>query len=71
MQSNKKKQKKGFARLLELSGRKKRKLIVACILSVLSSAARLVPFFTIYGIVAMLISAHLDVSKVLQALQVS
>lgn len=67
MQSNKKTQKKGFARLLELSGRKKRKLIVACVLSVLSSAARLIPFFTIYGIVAMLISANLDVAKISQS----
>ena len=66
MHSNEKKKKTGFARLLELSGRKKRKLIAACMLAVLSSAARMVPFFTIYGIVAMLISAHLDVRSVSQ-----
>lgn len=44
------KQKTGIARLLELAGPKKNKLLLACLLSVLSSAARLAPFFTIYGV---------------------
>lgn len=43
--------KKGISRLLELAGTKKNKLFAACLLSVVSSAARLVPFFTIYGII--------------------
>ena len=45
------KPKKGLARLLELAGAKKQKLIAACLLSVLSSAARIVPFFTIYNVI--------------------
>ncbi len=47
-----KKKKSGFPRLLELAGRKKGKLIIACMLSVLSSAAKLLPFFTVYWIIA-------------------
>ncbi|MCR5848186.1 MAG: ABC transporter ATP-binding protein/permease [Lachnospiraceae bacterium] len=46
-----KKKKSGFSRLLELAGRKKGKLIIACMLSVLSSAAKLLPFFTVYWII--------------------
>ncbi|SHH87321.1 ATP-binding cassette, subfamily B [Sporobacter termitidis DSM 10068] len=45
------KAKTGVARLLELAGTKKKKLIAACVLSVLSSAARMAMFFTIYGVV--------------------
>ncbi len=47
-----KKKKSGLPRLLELAGRKKGKLIIACMLSVLSSAAKLLPFFTVYWIIA-------------------
>lgn len=57
-------QKAGFARLLELAGKKRRKLTAACLLAVLSSAARMIPFFTIYGILSMLISAYLDTADV-------
>lgn len=53
------KEKKGFTRLLELAGRKKRKLTAACTLSVLSSAARLVPYFTIYEMIALLLTSYL------------
>lgn len=53
-----KKEKQGMARLFELAGAKKRKLTVACLLSVLSSAARIVPFFTIYGVVRELLSHY-------------
>lgn len=53
-----KKAKEGMARLFELAGRRKRKLILACVLSVLSSAARLVPFFTIYGVVRELLGHY-------------
>lgn len=45
------KEKTGISRLFELAGQKKNKLIVACLLSGVSSAARLVPFFTIYGVI--------------------
>ncbi|PYG89401.1 ATP-binding cassette subfamily B protein [Ruminiclostridium sufflavum DSM 19573] len=49
--SKKSKEKTGVSRLFELAGSKKNKLILACLLSVVSSAARLVPFFTIYGVI--------------------
>ena len=52
------KEKKGVSRLLELAGVRGRKLTVACILSVLSSAARIVPFFTIYGVVRELLAHY-------------
>ncbi len=45
------KEKTGVPRLLELAGSKKNKLIAACMLSVFSSAARLIPFFTIYEVI--------------------
>lgn len=66
MQKEKVRKKTGFARLMELAGKKKRKLTVACTLSVLSAAARMVPFFTIYGVISILISARLDLSKISQ-----
>lgn len=58
--------KTGFARLMELAGQKKKKLTAACMLSVLSSAARLVPFFTIYGLVSILLSSRLNPANVEQ-----
>ncbi|SCX92051.1 ABC transporter transmembrane region [Lachnospiraceae bacterium XPB1003] len=60
----KKKEKTGFPRLLELAGRKRNKLLPACTLSVLSSAARLVPYFTIYGIIVTLIVSYKDVGSI-------
>jgi ATP-binding cassette subfamily B protein len=56
--SNKPKEKHGISRLLELAGPKKNKLLIACALSVLSSAARLVPFFTIYGVIEELLAHY-------------
>ncbi len=44
--------------MLELAGVRGRKLTAACILSVLSSAARIVPFFTIYGVVRELLAHY-------------
>jgi ATP-binding cassette subfamily B protein len=44
-------QKTGFLRLLELSGGYKKQLAAAGIFSVLAAAARLAPFFTIYGVI--------------------
>ncbi len=52
------KEKKGISRLLELAGSKKNKLLAACMLSVISSAARLVPFFTIYGVIKELLENY-------------
>lgn len=60
----KEKEKKGFSRLLELAGRKKNKLLSACTLSILSSAARLVPYFTIYGIIVTLLASYGDVGGI-------
>lgn len=56
------KKKTGFSRLLELAGRKKRKLLVACALAVISSAAKLIPFFTVYGVIKVLLESYNDVS---------
>jgi len=58
------KKKTGITRLLELAGPKKGKLIVACLLSVFSSAARLVPFFTIYGVILELLAHYADPSGI-------
>lgn len=52
------KEKTGIARLFELAGPKKKKLLFACLLSVLSSAARMVPFFTIYGVIRELLANY-------------
>lgn len=60
MKDNNKK-KEGFPRLLELAGKKKNKLLVACLLAVLSSAAKMIPFFTVYGIITILLSSYRDI----------
>lgn len=52
------KEKTGISRLLELAGSKKKKLLAACLLSITSSAARLVPFFTIYGVIRELLTHY-------------
>jgi len=52
------KEKQGVSRLLELAGPKKDQLLAACLLSVLTSAARLVPFFTIYGVIRELLAHY-------------
>ena len=56
MRAKSPKEKQGVARLFELAGQRGRKLTLACVLSVLSSAARIVPFFTIYGVVRELLA---------------
>lgn len=66
MKHDKDRKKTGFARLMELAGEKKHKLTAACALSVLSSGARLIPFFTIYGILSLLVSSRLDLSHIPQ-----
>lgn len=58
MKEKTKKEKQGLARLFELAGARKNKLTLACLLSVLSSAARIVPFFTIYGVVVELLAHY-------------
>lgn len=45
------KKKQGFPRLLQVVGRRRNQVIAACILAVISSAARMVPFFTIYMVI--------------------
>lgn len=70
MKEKTKKEKQGLARLFELAGARKKKLTLACLLSVLSSAARIVPFFTIYGVVVELLAhytvpAEADQGKIL------
>ncbi len=65
------KEKAGVSRLLEMAGSKKRKLVAACLLSVVSSAARLVPFFTIYGVIRILLeqyanAAAMDAARIYQ-----
>ncbi|EMS69194.1 ABC transporter ATP-binding protein [Ruminiclostridium cellobioparum] len=58
------KEKTGVLRLLELAGSKKNKLLIACLLSVLTSAARLVPFFTIYGVIRELLAHYTAIGEV-------
>lgn len=64
MRSKSAKEKQGVARLFELAGQRGRKLTLACVLSVLSSAARIVPFFTIYGVVRELLAHYQEPSMV-------
>lgn len=64
MRSKSPKEKQGVARLFELVGQRGRKLTLACVLSVLSSAARIVPFFTIYGVVRELLAHYQEPSMV-------
>ena len=58
---DKTRKKEGFPRLLELAGKKKSKLMTACFLAVLSSAAKMVPFFSVYGVITILLSSYNDV----------
>lgn len=60
----KSKVKTGAARLMELAGERKKPLVFACILAVLSSAARLVPFFTIYGILKELVKNYNNINQI-------
>ena len=59
-QDTEKAQKKGVARLLELAGTKKAGMTAACILSVLSSAFKIVPYFTIYSILRIMIQNYVS-----------
>lgn len=67
MHSKSTKEKQGVVRLFELAGQRGRKLALACVLSVLSSAARIVPFFTIYGVVRELLAHYQEPSMVNQS----
>ncbi len=49
------KPKVGLSRLMELAGRRKSQLTRACVFSVLSAAARMIPFFTIYGLLKQIV----------------
>lgn len=59
-----KKEKKGFARLMELAGRKKKKLTLACILAIISSGARIGFYFTIYGVIVELVRNYDQISEI-------
>jgi len=54
------KRKTGLARLMELAGPKKFELSIACILSVLASAIRLIPYIMIYEVLKLLIVYYSD-----------
>ncbi|MBQ8959901.1 MAG: ABC transporter ATP-binding protein [Ruminococcus sp.] len=56
--NKKPKKKEGIARLMELAGTKRSGLTGACILSVLSSVCKIVPYFTIYRILKKLIQCY-------------
>ena len=58
-----KKKKSGFPRLLELAGEKKGKLILACMLSVLSSAAKIFPFFSVFWIITAILPFYNDIGN--------
>lgn len=64
MKKKEQKPKEGIARLMELAGQRKGQLTVACLLSVLASAARLVPFFTIYGLLRQIILHYNNLSAI-------
>ena len=52
------KKKEGISRLMELAETKKAGLTAACMLSVLSSVFRIIPYFTIYSILRKMISCY-------------
>ncbi len=56
--SKEKKKKEGISRLMELAGTKKKGLTAACTLSVLSSVFRIIPYFTIYGVLKEIIRCY-------------
>lgn len=58
MKKQKSKAKTGVARMLELAGQKKHRLLAACALSVVAAAARIVPFFTIYALVREILQCY-------------
>lgn len=58
MKKQKSKAKTGVARMLELAGQKKHRLLAACALSVVAAAARIVPFFTIYALVREMLQCY-------------
>lgn len=58
MKKQKSKAKTGVARMLELAGQKKHRLLAACALSVVAAAARIVPFFTIHALVRELLQCY-------------
>lgn len=58
MKKQKSKAKTGVARMLELAGQKKHRLLAACALSVVAAAVRIVPFFTIYALVRELLQCY-------------
>ena len=47
-----KKKKEGLSRLLELAGPKRRKLLAACMLSLLATTSRILFFVAVYGVIS-------------------
>ena len=64
MDKKESRQKTGLSRLMELAGQRRGQLTTACVLSVLASAARLVPFFTIYGLLREIIMHYNELSAI-------
>ena len=58
------KPKAGLSRLMELAGSHRGQLTCACALSVLAAAARLVPFFTIYGLLRQIVLHYHNLSAI-------
>ncbi|MFV0413738.1 MAG: ABC transporter ATP-binding protein, partial [Oscillospiraceae bacterium] len=56
--------KAGIPRLMELAGSRKRQLAGACVLSVLTAIARLVPFFAIYGLLQQIVIHYHNLSSI-------
>lgn len=64
MKDKGKKQKEGMARLFEIAGEKKGKLVAASILSVVSALSRIVFFFTIYGTIREILQNYLTPEQI-------
>lgn len=64
MKQKEPKPKAGLPRLMELAGSRKGQLTGACVLSVLAAAARLVPFFTIYGLLRQIVLHYHNLSDI-------
>lgn len=64
MKHKESKSKAGLSRLMELAGSRKGQLTGACALSVLAAAARLVPFFTIYGLLRQIVLHYHNLSAI-------
>lgn len=62
------KQKQGLARLFELAGKKKGKLIAASFFSVVSSFSRIIFYFSIYSVIKIVLQNYLNLAGIDKAL---